>query len=329
MSDEMSVLTKYRNRKAVMIIALLLASLVATGFVWAYKKVHIVADDQTYSVNTLYKSPHRILNQAGITLSPEDEIRLSTASVNTGTVIEVFRAIPVTVTYQGKTTSIFTGKPTVREVADQMGIPQDKIKLIPEDSTRPAAGMSIRAVTLSERIEEQENPELYQIVRQPDSTLEKGVEETVQAGENGVKKATVRVRFEDGAKVAADVLAETVTVSSKPQIIRVGTRDVVDTSRGSMRFRNVRYMEASAYLPTDGSAQGLTATGIYARRGIVAVDPSVIPLGTHVYVPGYGMGLAADTGGAIVGEKIDLCMEDAAEAWRFGRRMVKVYVLDD
>ncbi|QDR83269.1 3D domain-containing protein [Sporomusa termitida] len=329
MSDEMSVLTKYRNRKAVIVIALLLASLVATGFVWAYKNVHIVADEQTYSVNTLYKSPHKILNQAGITLSPEDEIRLSTASVTTGTVIEVFRAIPVTVTYQGKTTSILTGKPTVREVADQLGIPQAKIRLMPEDSTRPVAGMSIRAVTLSESIEEQETPDLYQIVRQPDATLEKGVEETVQAGENGVKKATVRVRFEDGAKVAADVLAETVAVSSKPQIIRVGTRDIVDTSRGTMRFRDVRYMEASAYLPTDGSAQGLTATGIYARRGIVAVDPAVIPLGTHVYVPGYGMGLAADTGGAIVGDKIDLCMENASEAWRFGRRMVKVYVLAD
>ncbi len=329
MSDEMSVLTKYRDRKAVIIIALLLASLVATGFVWAYKKVHIVADDQTYSVNTLYKSPHKILNQAGITLSPEDEIRLSTASVNTGTVIEVFRAVPVTVTYQGKTTSILTGMPTVREVADQMAIPQDKIKLLPGDDARPAAGMNIRAVTLSERIEEQETPDLFQIVRQPDATLEKGVEETVQAGENGVKKATVRVRFEDGAKVAADVLAETVAVSSKPQIVRVGTRDIVDTSRGTMRFRDVRYMEASAYLPTDGSAQGLTATGISARRGIVAVDPAVIPLGTHVYVPGYGMGLAADTGGAIVGDKIDLCMENASEAWRFGRRMVKVYVLAD
>ncbi|HWR07597.1 3D domain-containing protein [Sporomusa sp.] len=329
MSDEMSVLTKYRNRKVVFIIALLLASLVATGFVWAYKKVHIVADDQTYSVNTLYKSPHKILKQAGITLSPEDEIRLSTASVNTGTVIEVFRAIPVTVTYQGKTTSLITGKPTVRDVVGQTGIPQERIKLIPEEDTKPVAGMNIRAVTLSERIEEQETPDLYQVVRQPDATLEKGIEETIQAGENGLKKATVRVRFEDGVKIAADVLAETVAVSSKPQIIRVGTRDIVDTSRGTMRFRNIRYMEASAYLPTDGSSQGLTATGISARRGIVAVDPDVIPLGTHVYVPGYGMGLAADTGGAIVGDKIDLCMEDASEAWRFGRRMVKVYVLTD
>ncbi len=327
MSDEKTVLAKYGQKKVVLIVALLLASLLATGFVWAYKKVHIIADGQNYTVNTLYKSPYKILNQAGITLSSEDEIRLSTASVNTGTVIEVFRAVPVTVNYQGKTVNLVTGKPTVREVANQVGVPQDKIKLTPGDDARPVAGMNIRATTLTEKIEEQEIPDLYQVVRQPDPTLEKGVEETVQAGENGLKKATVRVRFEDGVKVSADVLSEIVAVSSKPQIIRVGTRDTIDTSRGTMRFRDVRYMEATAYLPTDGSALGLTATGISARRGIVAVDPDVIPLGTRVYVPGYGMGLAADTGGAIVGDKIDLCVESSSEAWRFGRRTVKVYIL--
>lgn len=312
-----------------LILALLLASLVATGFVWAHKQVHIVTDGQSYTVSTLYSSPYKILQQAGITLSPEDEIRLSTTSVTTGTVIEVFRAVPVTVIYQGKNINLLAAKPTVRDIANQAGIPQEKVRLVPGDDTKPVAGMNIRAITLSEKIEEQEISELYQIIRQPDPTLEKGVEETVQAGENGLKKATVRVKFEDGVKVSADVLSEVVAVSAKPQIIRVGTRDMVDTSRGAMRFRGVRYMEASAYLPTDGSSQGLTATGIAAGHGIVAVDPEVIPLGTQVYVPGYGMGLAADTGGAIVGDKIDLCMESAGEAYRFGRRTVKVYILDE
>ncbi|TWH46845.1 3D domain-containing protein [Sporomusa sp. KB1] len=329
MSDERSILAKYGQRKVVLILALLLASLVATGFVWAHKQVHIITDGQNYTVSTLYSSPYKILQQAGITLSPEDEIRLSTTSVTTGTVIEVFRAVPVTVIYQGKNINLLAAKPTVRDIADQAGIPQEKVRLMPGDDTKPVAGMNIKAITLSEKIEEQEIPELYQIIRQPDPTLEKGVEETVQAGENGLKKAAVRVKFEDGVKVSADVLSEVVAVSAKPQIIRVGTRDRVDTSRGSMRFSGVRYMEASAYLPTDGSSQGLTATGIAAGHGIVAVDPEVIPLGTQVYVPGYGMGLAADTGGAIVGDKIDLCMESASEAYRFGRRTVKVYILDE
>lgn len=327
MRDEKAVLAKYGQKKVALIVALLLASLLATGFVWAQKKVQILADGQFYTVKTMYKNPHKILQKAGIALGPEDEIRLSTTGVGTGTVIEVFRAVPVTVNFQGKTFTLLTGKPTVREVASQVGVPEDKIKLTPGEDARPVAGMNIRAVVLTEKIEEQEVPDLYQVVRQPDPTLEKGVEEIAQPGENGIKKATVRVRFEDGAKVSADVLSEIVAVSSKPQIIRVGTRDTVDTSRGTMHFRNVRHMEATAYLPTDGSPQGLTATGIAARRGIVAVDPDVIPLGTRVYVPGYGLGLAADVGGAIVGDKIDLCMESSSEAWQFGRRVVKVYIL--
>ncbi|MBR3458875.1 MAG: DUF348 domain-containing protein, partial [Selenomonadaceae bacterium] len=93
-------------------------------------------------------------------------------------------------------------------------------------------------------------------------------------------------------------------------------------------YSDAMIMEATAYLPTDGSPEGLTASGIPAQRGIAAVDPDVIPLGTRLYIPGYGEALAADTGGAIIGNKIDLCMEDYGECMEFGRRDITVYVLD-
>lgn len=94
-------------------------------------------------------------------------------------------------------------------------------------------------------------------------------------------------------------------------------------------YRNVMSMEASAYLPGDGNGAGITATGIPAGYGIAAVDPGIIPLGTRLYIPGYGEAVAADTGGAIHGYMIDLCMESYAEAMQFGRRNVTVYVLDE
>ena len=86
-------------------------------------------------------------------------------------------------------------------------------------------------------------------------------------------------------------------------------------------------MEATAYLPTDGGGDGITATGIRARHGVVAVDPNVIPLGTRVYIPGYGEAIAADTGGDIVGNRIDVVLEDYGSAMQFGRRIVDVYIL--
>ena len=64
-------------------------------------------------------------------------------------------------------------------------------------------------------------------------------------------------------------------------------------------------------------------------RGIVAVDPHVIPYYTKMYVPGYGVAMAGDTGGAIVGNRIDLFMDSYEEAINWGRRDVEVYILED
>ena len=113
-----------------------------------------------------------------------------------------------------------------------------------------------------------------------------------------------------------------------PEVEEKPPENVVETSRGYVRYSQVMSMEATAYLPTDGGVSGLTATGIPARHGIVAVDPNVIPLGTRVYIPGYGEALAADTGGAIYGYKIDLCMESYYQAIEFGRRTITVFVLE-
>ena len=103
--------------------------------------------------------------------------------------------------------------------------------------------------------------------------------------------------------------------------------NVIETERGLVPYTQMYGMEATAYLPTDGSPEGLTAMGIPATYGVVAVDPDVIPLGSRVYIPGYGEAIAADTGGAIYGYRIDLCMESYGEAMDFGRRNVTVFVL--
>ena len=116
--------------------------------------------------------------------------------------------------------------------------------------------------------------------------------------------------------------------AAKLEALRKEREEQVQTSRGMQRYSAVYTMEATAYLPTDGGGAGITASGMAARRGVVAVDTDVIPLGTRLYIPGYGEAIAADTGGAIYGERIDLCMESYGEAMEFGRRDVTVYVLD-
>ncbi|WP_017185845.1 3D domain-containing protein [Alkalibacillus haloalkaliphilus] len=92
------------------------------------------------------------------------------------------------------------------------------------------------------------------------------------------------------------------------------------------------YMTATAYTAYCEGCSGTTYTGIDLRENpdqkVVAVDPDVIPLGSTVWVEGYGTAVAADIGGAIKGDRIDLFIADEAEANRYGVRQVRVEVID-
>jgi 3D (Asp-Asp-Asp) domain-containing protein len=88
-------------------------------------------------------------------------------------------------------------------------------------------------------------------------------------------------------------------------------------------------MTATGYSPYEGSKRGLCATGVRAGFGIVAVDPRVIPLGSKLYIDGYGYAIAGDTGGAIRGNRVDLGLNTYHEADMVGRRPVHVYVLTE
>lgn len=146
----------------------------------------------------------------------------------------------------------------------------------------------------------------------------------VTNGENGKIITTFTKVIRDGVVIHSDTSVE--KIDPKPAVFHMGKSGFTASSRGAYERATVMTMEATAYLPTDGSGHGITATGRRAKYGVVAVDPKVIPLHSLVFVEGYGFAIAADTGGAIKGKKIDLCMHDRAEALRFGRRKVVVHV---
>ena len=90
----------------------------------------------------------------------------------------------------------------------------------------------------------------------------------------------------------------------------------------------VMYVNATAYSADDPGNSAYTALGTHVRHGIIAVDPSIIPLGTHVYIPGYGEAVAEDVGGAIQGHRIDVAFDTRAEALAFGRQDIEIYIRD-
>ena len=106
----------------------------------------------------------------------------------------------------------------------------------------------------------------------------------------------------------------------------------VDTPLGPLAYASTLDVLATYYTPANGGKlpdsrwYGITATGARATRGIVAVDPRVIPMYSWLYVPGYGVAQARDVGSAIIGDHIDVAFDDGDGAW-WGRRYLTVYLL--
>ena len=96
-------------------------------------------------------------------------------------------------------------------------------------------------------------------------------------------------------------------------------------SRGS---RRALFVSASGYSAFDPGNGNRTATGTIVRRGVIAVDPSVIPLGTRIFIPGYGEAVAEDIGSGIHGNRIDVAFDSHAEALMFGRQELEIFIME-
>jgi len=150
-----------------------------------------------------------------------------------------------------------------------------------------------------------------------------------QEGRDGIVKRFWRITYKDHKPVAKELL-RTEKTAPQPTVIMMSPSGFT-TSRGSFSRGRVLTMSATAYDPSPATigrgATGRTRLGYYATYGHVAVDPRVIPLGSLLYVEGYGLALASDTGGAIKGRRIDLCYDSRSRANAFGRKQVRVHVL--
>lgn len=136
-----------------------------------------------------------------------------------------------------------------------------------------------------------------------------------------VKAAKEKLLVKAGEKAPA---AQDATARVQQNMQNVNHQHNVTGSPTGRKFT----MVATAYSPLEPGLSYATASGLRAGRGIVAVDPSVIPLGTRVHVEGYGNAIAGDTGGAIKGNRIDLCFDTVAECNAYGRRTVVVTILE-
>ncbi|EHQ87286.1 G5 and 3D domain-containing protein [Desulfosporosinus youngiae] len=169
--------------------------------------------------------------------------------------------------------------------------------------------------------------------------LPPGTSEIQVKGEKGIERKVVKTFEADGQPIGQQVLSSFELISPKKEVIIRNTKPIPkkkvviqnpqskpaeDVDLANLNISKTLKVEATAYTYTGNN----TATGVKPREGLIAVDPKVIALGSKVYVEGYGYAIAADTGGSIRGQKIDVFFSTLRQCIDWGRKSVRVHVLN-
>ncbi|NYV68634.1 DUF348 domain-containing protein [Bacillus sp. Gen3] len=306
------------------------------SFVWKpAKKVHLAIDGKERSVWTTENTIRDLLENEKIKIGKYDQVNPGlNQDITKNMKIDIAKAFSLTLNDGGEKKKVWSTSTTVADFLKQQGVkleeldrtkPDLKHKVSPEDVIKV-----IRVKKVSDVVEE---PIQYAITTKKDSTLLKGQEKVVQHGENGIVHKTYEVTKENGKEVNRKLLTEKTLKESKEKVVLVGTKVLTaQVSRGEPEGGKEFYVTSTAYTAECNGCSGRTATGINLRANpnmkIIAVDPNFIPLGTKVYVEGYGYAIAADTGGAMKGQKIDVFFSNKSQAYNWGRKRVKIKILN-
>lgn len=276
------------------------------------------------------------LKQRGITVGSADYVNPSLDTpISPGMEIEYDASVPLTLIDGANRRTIASTASDVGSLLEERGIHLGAYDTVSPSLADPVvAGETIRVTRITKWISALRLSIPPQTVRGIDFALPPGRTKIVSPGRAGERIALVSFVSTDG-KMRKRTLVSRLLRAPRARVIAegVGTYSAFAdfAQRGLQKTAYIAAdaldMIATAYTASCSGCSGYTATGYRAGRGIVAVDPRVIPLGTHLFIPGYGFAIAGDTGGAIVGNRIDLGFNSESDAIQFGRRTIRVYTL--
>jgi resuscitation-promoting factor RpfB len=300
--------------------------------------VTLVHDGVSETLETRARTPDELLVERNLVRSPEDALNVDPAGPLTDGEIVVYRAaVPVTVVVDGSPRILRSAATDVAELLKQQAVAYDK-----HDAVAPAPSTALEndAVVIVRHVdswtETVRKPLRAKVVKKWAFTLAAGRTKVLDPGKPGLAEVDYAVtRTPDRRTVRRKKLIARVLRAPRARIVAEGIGEYTALSEiasrgiaGTLKLAGAALsMVATAYTADCAGCSGVTASGRPAGHGIVAVDPRVIPLGTHMYIPGYGHAVAGDTGGAIRGHRIDLGFNSNAQANRFGRRPVTVYLI--
>ncbi len=305
--------------------------------------VCIIDEGQTLLMHTFQQDPYDILEDNGIVTMSTDVVGFSGISGGYGE-INITRSFPVTVTADGRSTTLYVVGGTVSDLLDQLNIEYDSNDLLTPSAEKYVdenENIVLQRVDFVTRVEELVIPHETQV--KPTSLVRPGRTVTLQSGQDGLKTLSYIQRTIDGVVEEEQLESEAIVKKPVEEIILVGDDvavsplnfDVPTDSNGiPLSYTKVLKNQIATGYNAGGRARGASGMGLSA--GYVAVDPTEIPYGTKMYITSpdnsfvYGYAIAADTGTGLMDDVIDvdLYYDTYLESCLNGRKYVNIYLLD-
>lgn len=302
------------------------------------KTVNISIDGREETFVTYKGTVKDVLLSKGLEIDPKDKVQPSLESkISENEKISVKTAVPVKVVIAGQEHEIKTAEDTIGDMLQaevdsfgEKGISyKDQDIVTPERDTTISEDMEIKVVNVEVETLAETEVIPYETIEEKDPTKDVSSDPVVkQKGQNGEKEVTYEIVKHDGEIVEKNIISQKAIKEPQSELVVKGSGYVVASRSGNIVGKKSLTVQATAY-----SGDGITATGrkpVYNPGGLstIAVDPRVIPLGSKVYVEGYGYAIAADTGGAIKGNIIDVYLNSASACRAWGRKHgVKVLIV--
>lgn len=330
-------LSKLRRRKNAVLMLLIVSAITLLVLFSTLKTVSITDGANVYKIKTFQSEPAAILKSAGIEYSEFDEI--SAEKKGRGTIINLARAFPVTITVGGESKTVNLTKGTVATALSAAGIVVDDDDIINMDINQELTGQTfIDIIKIDYVFETTEEAVPFETETVYSASLEKGKKDYTE-GQTGLKLVTYRKKLVNGnitdtekveatlikPAVNAKTIIGTKTTTSNKKTTQSSSKetskDVTDSSKikcistlvpekpieldasgRPVKYKTLLKGKATAYTANEGA---VCATGVKPRPGYVAVNPKIIPYGTKLFIRTadgsyiYGYAIAADTGGFI------------------------------
>lgn len=315
----------------------------------------VISDGGQVTVHTTFATdPAEVLSEAGFELNPDD---IYTTHTNSGkSEITIQRLQTVTIKLGTTQMQIQTYGETVASLLNRAGIiltGDEAISVRLNSKTYDGMVFSVSRTACVVETYEVEVP--YETTYCYAPNLPEGQQVLLTQGVNGIADRTANVLYIDGTEISRTPLSDKVKVEPVNEVIAIGSKvgadmedmpevspgmpiigdDVIITPQGEvLTYDSADIFKATAYHNSDPGCTIWTAIGTLCRVGAIAVDPTVIPYGTRMYIVSndgqyiYGIATAEDCGSAIKGNRIDLYFDTTDECWEFGIRDCTVYFLN-